>query len=79
TPMTETWQESAEQPVVPSPEMRSDRSVERNPRGPVILNTGVSVSVCIITGLRATINCPEKDQRTFKEGSEPTDFCPLHR
>src|SRR5690606_23928408 len=65
TPMTETWQESAEQPEVPSPEMRSNRSIERNSRAPVTLNTGVSVSVCIITGLRATIKCPEKDQRTF--------------
>ena len=57
-----------------------ERSRERaNTRAPVTLNTGVSVSVCIITGLRATINCPERDQRTFKEGSEPKEFCPLHR
>ncbi len=80
TPVTETWQESSEQPEVPSPEMRTERSRERaNTRAPVTLNTGVSVSVCIITGLRATINCPERDQRTFKEGSEPKEFCPLHR
>jgi penicillin-binding protein 1B len=79
TPMTETWEESAQRPEVPSPEQRSSRAAERSTRSPVILNTGVSVSVCIITGLRATINCPERDQRTFKEGSEPKDFCPLHR
>jgi penicillin-binding protein 1B len=82
TPLTETWQNSAESGDKTPP----DGTAAPNPspsrsrlRQPATLNTGVSVSVCILSGLRATINCPERDQRTFREGTEPKEFCPLHR
>jgi hypothetical protein len=62
TPLNETWQDS-EDDGFPTPAKR-----------PQTLN----VTVCPLTGLRATPNCPTQLQRTFGEGSEPREFCPVH-
>lgn len=78
TPITETWQENAETgDTAPNSPAPSRTPESRGPR--VTLNPGVAVNVCIITGQRATIKCPEKDLRTFREGTEPKEFCTLHR
>lgn len=39
----------------------------------------VTIMICPITGSRATINCPTKEARSFKAGTEPREFCNLHR
>lgn len=37
-----------------------------------------TVMVCKFSGMRATINCPEKEIKTFKNGAEPKDLCTFH-
>lgn len=75
TPLSETWQDNVESPSSPaSPERRSggqhnERQSDRN----------VTVTVCPSTGFRATTKCPSRETRSFRSGSEPTDFCPLHQ
>ena len=39
----------------------------------------VMVIICPLSGLRATINCPTKEAKTFEERKEPQDFCSFHR
>ena len=39
----------------------------------------VTVMVCPVTGMRATVNCPDKEARTYNAGSEPKEFCTFHR
>jgi len=39
----------------------------------------VMVSICPITGLRATSKCPNPESKSFKAGTEPKDFCTFHR
>lgn len=74
TPITETWQD--EQPEGSVPDGASTRR-ESRPGGPP--PGTVTVSVCPLTGMRATLKCPEKESRVFRSGSEPKDFCTLHR
>ncbi len=38
----------------------------------------VTVMICRLTGMRATMNCPNKQPQTFKDGKEPKDFCTFH-
>jgi penicillin-binding protein 1B len=38
----------------------------------------VMVSICPLSGMRATINCPIKETQNFKPGTEPKDFCTFH-
>ncbi len=39
----------------------------------------VTVMICLLSGVRATSNCPTKEIKTFEEGKEPKDFCTFHR
>lgn len=39
----------------------------------------VPVTVCPLTGMRANMNCPKHEIRTFQKGSEPKEFCTFHR
>lgn len=39
----------------------------------------VTVMICPVTGMRATVNCPDKEARTYNAGSEPKEFCTFHR
>ncbi len=72
SPVTGTWQDGMEPPSgVEIPQEPAKRDVE--PVG------SVTVSICPITGQRATVNCPEKESKTFKKGSEPKDFCSFHK
>jgi len=68
TPVGQTWQENSEQrpDMRPRPEQRSAPS--RDP----------TVVVCTLTGMRATVNCPRREMRSFRPGTEPEDFCTFH-
>lgn len=69
SPVTETWQDGTEPPrsVDPKPETRN-------------LEPGtISVMICPLTGMRATVNCPDKQPKSFRSGSEPKEFCSFHR
>nr|MBP9664707.1 hypothetical protein [Pyrinomonadaceae bacterium] len=69
SPVTETWQDGTEPPRPENPEPRT-----LNPeRGTV------SVMICPLTGMRATVNCPDKQPKSFRSGSEPKEFCSFHR
>ncbi len=71
TPINGTWQENME---------RESPGTAASPTStPRRAAAGKIVEVCIITGMRATANCPEKDARNFKPGEEPKEFCKLHR
>lgn len=38
----------------------------------------ITIMVCPLTGMRATMNCPKKQPTTFKENQEPKEFCAFH-
>jgi len=70
TPFT-TWQESQQNPnnnqiVLPTEIPEAD------------LQMNITVMICPLTGMRATINCPNKQPKTYPDGEEPKDFCPFH-
>lgn len=71
TPFT-TWEESqqGEKNNVPYPEQKDDAETD--------FERTVTVMICPVTGMRATSNCPTKQPKTFKEGTEPKDFCTFH-
>lgn len=68
-----TWQDSAAEPPQPAPQTDPGEKKHQSGAG------DVTVSICPITGMRATTKCPEKESRIFKKGSEPKEFCTLHR
>lgn len=70
-PVTGTWQDSEERPGNPAPS-----PTKRDP-GSSTLNE-VTVMICPLSGMRATSKCPKKEAKTFKPGTEPTDFCTFH-
>lgn len=70
-PVTETWQEGAEPPSANTRPRTAPPSAE--------LNSSVTVMICPVSKLRATPLCPDKQSKTFAKGSEPKDFCPIHR
>jgi penicillin-binding protein 1B len=39
----------------------------------------ITIMICPLTGMRATVNCPDKQAKTFRAGSEPKEFCTFHR
>jgi len=69
TPLQETWQEGTEQ----LDQKNTPRHTRPETRGTV------TVMVCPLTGMRATVNCPDKEPRTYPVGSEPKEFCTFHR
>lgn len=71
TPLSETWQDGTE----PSGGISSGQV--RPPDQAAI--PMVTVMVCPLTGLRATVNCPKKESKTFRAGSDPKEFCTFHR
>ena len=38
----------------------------------------VEVEVCVASGLKATVYCPETVTKTFKKGQEPKKLCNVH-
>jgi penicillin-binding protein 1B len=87
-PTGETDTENQERPE-PTPTPLDGRwsdqtKPERTPlpsNSKIDLNAGsrITVMVCPLSGMRATINCPEKESKVFKDGEEPRDFCSFHR
>lgn len=67
TPINETWEEQSDQ--------NSARPGSAGPEKPKTL----SVNICPVTGMRATIACPRSETKTFSAGAEPKDFCSFHR
>ncbi len=70
TPFT-TWEE-AQQPSSEKPKTKNAVKEESE------VTQSITVMICPMSGMRATINCPEKEAKTFKNGTEPKDFCILH-
>lgn len=66
TPLSSTWQEMEDGT---NSSRRSSQRTDRN----------VRVVVCPISGMRVTSNCPGREVRSFKSGSEPKEFCSIHR
>jgi penicillin-binding protein 1B len=69
TPLTGTWQDRAEPPGVESGTSNGN-SAQRS--------GFVSIDICPLTGMRATVNCPEHERKMYRRGSEPKDFCTFH-
>lgn len=72
TPLSETWQDGAMPPDdTPNGEPRTLTSEPE---------TGsVTVAICPITGSRATLKCPKRDNKTFRPNTEPKEICTFHR
>jgi penicillin-binding protein 1B len=68
SPMSGTWQQGAED--------NSNSSGRQNRRDS--RPRDVSVAICPLTGMRATSNCPVRELRTYRAGSEPQEFCTFH-
>jgi hypothetical protein len=68
TPAEGTWQEESEPNDIP---------IET--RRPEAVPGSVTVIICPVSRLRATPMCDTKESRTFRAGSEPSTFCPVHR
>lgn len=41
--------------------------------------TKITIMICPLSGMRATMNCPNKESKIFNQGQEPRDFCDFHR
>ncbi|HRH40670.1 MAG TPA: PBP1A family penicillin-binding protein [Pyrinomonadaceae bacterium] len=70
TPFT-TW-EDAEEGKTDKPKTKN-----ANTQKPEVTQT-TTVMVCPLSGMRATVNCPEKEAKTFNNGTEPKEFCTFH-
>ncbi|MFM9905033.1 MAG: transglycosylase domain-containing protein [Pyrinomonadaceae bacterium] len=75
TPLKETWQEGTAPPPTPTGGVDGPRG-RNNGREP---DGFVTVVICPLTGLRATVNCPDKQAKSFRAGTEPKEFCTFHR
>ncbi len=69
TPLDSTWQEQNKPGETPLP---SNTKTDKN------LDARITVMICPISGMRATVNCPTKEAEVFKQGEEPKDFCTFH-
>ena len=70
TPLINTWENQIDHGGNSNSSRRSSNSSERGT---------ITVMVCPVTGMRATSNCPYSEARRFKPGTEPREFCTLHR
>ena len=71
TPVSETWQEGAEPPSANTRPRTASPAAE--------ISGSVTVMICPVSKMRATPLCPDKQSKTFTKGSEPKDFCTVHR
>lgn len=80
SPVNGTWQEGTEPPGDGTQVPPVSDPPEPDPsRGTGGRSGMVTVMICPLTGMRATVNCPEKKAKTFKAGTEPKEFCTFHR
>jgi len=68
-----TWEE-AQQEQKSSPSATAPPDENSNSK---FIHT-ITIMVCPLTGSRATINCPNKQPKTYTEGEQPKDFCTFH-
>lgn len=68
----QTWQDGAQNPRPPA-NLTPDRNFPKSE-----IEQNITVMICPLTGMRATMNCPEKVPKTFDKGVEPKDFCSFH-
>ncbi|MEO7538464.1 MAG: PBP1A family penicillin-binding protein [Pyrinomonadaceae bacterium] len=73
TPVGQTWQEGSEEPRTVQPSRETSEAPE-----PTKPDT-ITLMICPVTNLRATPFCEVKEARTFRKGTEPTDYCTFHR
>ena len=73
TPFT-TWQEAQQN----QNSSQTNSSIEENDLEKNGIQHNVTLMVCPLTKMRATRNCPGMKPETFKEGSEPKEFCTFH-
>lgn len=74
-PVNETWQDGSQPPDKQPQDPNSPyRGKDQAP-----IDKTVSIMICPVTGQRATVNCPDKQARSFKAGTEPKEFCNFHR
>jgi penicillin-binding protein 1B len=69
TPLDGTWTEQIKPSETPKPS---------NSKTDITSTARVTVMVCPLSGMRATISCPQKEPKIFKQGEEPKDFCSFH-
>ena len=69
TPIDGTWEEEI------GPNENSNRVSQRAGPSKKI----VTVVICPLSGLRATVNCPKTEARTFAADKAPRDYCAFHR
>ena len=72
TPITETWQETQDE------SLNRNNSASRNRNNPTDGRGFVTVAICPVTEMRATINCPRGEAKSFRSGLEPKEFCTFH-
>lgn len=71
-----TWEDAHQQDKTESLPIKKpgDKDSEKNKP-----KATITIMVCPLSGQRATLNCPEKEPKTFEMSKEPKDFCDLHR
>lgn len=72
TPITSTWQDGA------MPPEGQDKPIDKLKRDDDQVGS-ITIMICPTTGLRATINCPNKEAKTFRPNTDPKEFCTYHR
>ena len=76
----ETWQDGTEPPGGSgSPPAGGGVDASRGRGGGSETGGNVTIMICPVSGLRATVNCPTKEAKTFRSGTEPKEFCTVHR
>ncbi|HEY8561593.1 MAG TPA: PBP1A family penicillin-binding protein [Pyrinomonadaceae bacterium] len=69
TPLDGTWTDQTRPSPTPTP---SNTKTDKTPIAQI------TVMICPLSGMRATLNCPKKEPKIFKQGEEPRDFCSFH-
>ncbi|HVF46846.1 MAG TPA: PBP1A family penicillin-binding protein [Pyrinomonadaceae bacterium] len=73
SPLAGTWQDGMSNAVP------SDPTAPTRPRQDQQDGRTVTIMVCPISGLRATVNCDQKQSKAYAAGAEPREFCTYHR
>ena len=73
TPLSGTWQDGAEPPGALAEKKDGKSGSQGRSSGTL------TVMICPLTGMRATINCPTKEARSFSDDTQPKEFCTFHR
>ncbi|MCA1623596.1 MAG: PBP1A family penicillin-binding protein [Acidobacteria bacterium] len=70
TPLT-NWQEAQQR-------SNQNSSPQRRELTPDDIQRNITVTICPLTEMRATANCPNPQTKTFAEGEQPKNFCTFH-